>query len=349
VLKDCICLICHEKLPYLRALESHMDRMHVSCEMPYRCRVCYYQASAHSLLVNHFYEAHAASKHLLCPICLDTFPINSDNQVKGLETGHLQYLTHLSAHMEPLSGTRHRCKKCALTFLQYEQLRFHVRTDHGNCELHSCTRPFNFTIASRPSVTAKTTTAATFPVDGSFGIKPLPAASAVIPQATAGPSPTKIITVPARTVNAGTLVSSPAKAPTSNRSSSVSGAPASKPVTVVGAAKPGARTYSVKEPGFDVAGVNIARRFPNLTLTEEAMESGVRCIECSESMMKKNHFMGYLCCTLCRYSTCCGFAMRQHHVTAHQKSRSCHSKLIRYKFLFLSHLILSSLQATFTI
>ena len=309
-----------------------MDKMHVSCEMPYRCRVCYYQASAHSLLVDHFYETHAASKNLLCPVCLDTFPISGDNQVKGLETGHLQYLTHLSAHMEPLSGTRHRCKKCALIFLQYEQLRFHVRTDHGNCELHSCTRPFSFTMASRPSVTKipGPTTAVTVPVDGSSGIKPPSAATpAVISQATAGPSPVKI-TAPSRvTVNAGASVSNASKALPSTRSSNVSGASASKPVNPVAAAK-SVRTYSVKDPIFDVAGVNIARRFPNLTLTEEAMESGVRCIECNESMKKKNHFVGYLCCTLCRYSTCCGFAMKKHHVIAHQKSRSCHSKLIYY-------------------
>ena len=321
MLKDCICLICHEKFPFLRALESHMDKMHVSCEMPYRCRVCYYQASAHSLLVDHFYATHSTSKHLLCPVCLDTFPISGDNQVKGLETGHLQYLTHLSAHMEPLTGTRNRCKKCALTFLQYEQLRFHVRTDHGNCELHSCTRPFSFTIASRPSVTVRTIGSTTaVPVDGSSGIKPPPAAptASVIPQATAGPSPAKV-TVPSRTVNAGASVPSPAKTLPCTRSSSVSGTTVSKPSV---------RTYGVKDPVFDVAGVNIARRFPNLTLTEEAMESGVRCIECRESMKKKNHFIGYLCCTLCRYSTCCGFAMKQHHMIAHQKSHSCHSKLI---------------------
>ena len=226
----------------------HLDKSHVSCEMPYRCRVCYYQASSHSMLIDHFYKTHAASSHLLCPMCLDTFPIKGDNQVKGLETGHLQYLTHLNSHMEPTSGTCHRCKKCTLTFLQYEQLRFHVRTDHGTCENHSCTRPFSFAVCRTTPTVAKPVV---ITVDAGAA-KPPPAAAIIQPTvitqtAPSVPSPSARVPAPVRPVITATssVSISPKASPSTLAPASGLIDSRSKDISVFGA-KSANRPYHVK-------------------------------------------------------------------------------------------------------
>jgi hypothetical protein len=75
------------------------------------------------------------------------------------------------------------------------------------------------------------------------------------------------------------------------------------------------KTYS-KDILQDIPNTSVARRLPTVTLTEDMLLASNLCIECKEPLKKKNHFTGYMCCTLCRYSTCCGIAMKlhQHHV-----------------------------------
>jgi len=146
IVRDCVCLICHDKFSTHRLLEQHLERAHVSCEMPYRCRVCKYQTSVHSQLIDHFSTQHKTSCFLLCPLCLDTFTIESDNTCTGFSTGHFQYLAHMKSHSNATAGARNRCKACLLTFLHPKQLQYHVQMDHKSMLTNLATRPFNFTI-----------------------------------------------------------------------------------------------------------------------------------------------------------------------------------------------------------
>jgi len=145
-IKHCVCLICLEKFQTHRLLEQHLERTHVACEMPYRCRVCKYQTSVHSQLIDHFYAQHHKSWFLLCPLCLDTFTIESDATCTGFSTGHFQYLAHLKSHANTPSVSRNRCKSCLLTFLHPKQLDYHVQTDHRSMIANLATRPFTYTI-----------------------------------------------------------------------------------------------------------------------------------------------------------------------------------------------------------
>lgn len=146
VIKDCVCLICLEKFSTYRLLEQHLERSHVSCEMPYRCRVCKYQTSVHTQLIDHFYAQHQTSWFLLCPLCLDTFTMESDATCTGFSTGHFQYLAHLKSHSNATSASRNRCKSCLLTFLHPKQLDYHVQTDHKSMITNLATRPFSYSI-----------------------------------------------------------------------------------------------------------------------------------------------------------------------------------------------------------
>ena len=40
---------------------------------------------------------------------------------------------------------------------------------------------------------------------------------------------------------------------------------------------------------------------------------GDACVECGRSMTSSGHYLAYLCCTKCRFSTCCAAAMAKHH------------------------------------
>lgn len=276
IVKDFVCLICHEKFSTLRLLEHHLEKTHVYCEMPYRCRVCQFQTSAHSQLIDHFYDNHKSSLHLLCPLCLDTFDTKGDNVAKGFDTGHMQYLQHLKSHLPLNNG--HPCKRCVLTFQQYDQLRYHVRTDHISAIANAHVRPFSYTVV-------KTTGSKIGPLN----------------QTLTHSSPSYM--------TSATPLSSEITSPVS----------ASSEITPASGSgiKSGHKTYS-KDLLQDIPNTSVARRLPNVTMTEEMLLGGNLCIECKEPLKKKNHFGGYMCCTLCRFSTCCGIAMKQHQNQVHK-------------------------------
>ena len=48
---------------------------------------------------------------------------------------------------------------------------------------------------------------------------------------------------------------------------------------------------------------------------------GEACHECGRSMTASNHYQAYLCCTKCRYSTCCSKSMAKHHDLFHSERK----------------------------
>ena len=48
---------------------------------------------------------------------------------------------------------------------------------------------------------------------------------------------------------------------------------------------------------------------------------GEPCHECGRSMTAANHYVAYLCCTKCRYSTCCSKSMAAHNDLFHGPAR----------------------------
>lgn len=283
-MKEIICLICHEKFSQNRLLEQHLEKTHVYCEMPYRCRVCQFQTSIHTQLMDHFYQNHKTSSYLLCPLCLEIFSTKGDNLAKGLETGHMQYLGHLRNHLVIPVSNRHRCKRCILTFLQYDQLRFHVRTDHISAVSNAAARPFTFTVAK--------------PIGMKVTSSNPPAVIYSNSTVTASSFTTELVSPTTSTLNKATPSSTP-----------------SFPSAV--GSRTGLKTYS-KDISQDLPNTSVARRYPNVILTEETLAAANLCIECKEPLNKKNHFTGYFCCTLCRFSTCCAVGMKKHQNQVHK-------------------------------
>ena len=52
---------------------------------------------------------------------------------------------------------------------------------------------------------------------------------------------------------------------------------------------------------------------------------GEPCHECGRSMTAANHYVAYLCCTKCRYSTCCSKSMAAHNDLFHGPARKKYS------------------------
>lgn len=262
-MKEIVCLICHDKFSHYRLLDQHLQATHVSYEMPYRCRACSYQTSSHSQLIEHFHGGHSTNTHLLCPMCLETFSVAGDNVVKHMDTGHLQYLQHLKNHLGVPASARHRCKRCVLTFLQYEQLRLHLRTDHTSMTGNITARPFTFTIAKS--------------------------------QAPKQPSPAKAL-----------IVSSPSSPASSSSAASASSSSKTK-----------TQAKEVKEVIENIPNSQVAKRFTGLVVSSE-FGPVYTCWECQDPLVIKGHFSGYLCCSSCRFSSCCKDAMKKHQDEAHR-------------------------------
>lgn len=129
-----------------RDLEQHMEKTHVLYEMPYRCRVCFFHSSSHSMMIDHFREAHKTSTQLLCPLCLDVFSIKGDNLANSPDVGHLKYLEHMKTHVKVPAENRPRCKKCLLTYIEHEKLITHWKTEHASFSRSNVTRPFTVAV-----------------------------------------------------------------------------------------------------------------------------------------------------------------------------------------------------------
>jgi hypothetical protein len=198
------------------------------------------------------------------------FDTNGDNEAKGLDTGHMQYLQHLKNHLPLTNG--HPCKRCVLTFQQYDQLRYHVRTDHLSAVANTHVRPFSYTVIK--------------PVNTGVG-----KTQGLVVYSNSSNTTTSSNLVPSTSVN---LASPPSSGIKTN-----------------------VKTYS-KDIIQDIPNTSVARRLPGVTLTEEMLLAANLCIECKEPLKKKNHFTGYMCCTLCRFSTCCGIAMKLHQNHVHK-------------------------------
>lgn len=91
----------------------HMQKAHVSAEMPFRCGLCDHMSSSLRHTIDHFYTDHTASGVLQCPFCLNITVVVTNNQ--QLTANINSYYNHLKKHVAHTSDDK--CKRCALTFL----------------------------------------------------------------------------------------------------------------------------------------------------------------------------------------------------------------------------------------
>lgn len=295
MVRDVICIICHQKFQHYRQLEQHLEAEHVYCEMPYRCRVCPFQTSAHSQLVDHFYQNHGTSTFLFCPLCLEIFNVKDDIS-KGQKAGHLQYLKHMKDHLAQPAAERPQCKRCILTFQTYDQLLYHIRTDHLSNANNPAVRPFTFSLVkpSAAKLGPPSPAATTVSLRNSRSSTPSPLVS-----------PTPLASPPPSIASVGPAVESKPMVKTYGKLCDIDSDKQSVEINIE-----------------ELQNTNVARRLSDVTLTEETVKPTDLCIECKEPLKKKNHFSAYLCCSLCQFATCCGAAMRQHQHRAHRMKHS---------------------------
>lgn len=121
------CLICELRLPGVAALTAHMQKTHVSFDLPYRCGCCVHASSSLRHTVDHFYNEHAGAATLQCPFCMHIYVAQDEHDVP-LPVNIAAYLEHLREHVRP-SGTR--CSRCALQFVHRGAARMHQT--YGHC------------------------------------------------------------------------------------------------------------------------------------------------------------------------------------------------------------------------
>ena len=102
-------------------LASHLQKLHLQAEMPYKCAGCDYKSSSHHLTINHFYKKHNTSGLIQCPFCLKmTLVCNADGPIAENVT---DFMKHLKAHFNKTNAKK--CPKCALQFLTRGALKVH--------------------------------------------------------------------------------------------------------------------------------------------------------------------------------------------------------------------------------
>lgn len=107
-------------------LSQHMDKFHVTAELPFKCGCCDHMSSSQRYTIDHFYTDHTASGSLQCPFCLKIFIAVANG--KQLVTNVKDYHEHLKAHMIPEKGIS--CSKCSLRFLLKGAMKAHRLYEH---------------------------------------------------------------------------------------------------------------------------------------------------------------------------------------------------------------------------
>lgn len=130
----CYDLICEVKFTNVQKLAAHMLRAHYPSELPYRCGCCKFACSSRRMTLDHFYEEHAKSATLMCPMCLQIFVCA--NRVDGTLAQNVNaFLLHLKEHRSA-KKTR-ACSRCSLQFMCMGKLRAHLLLDHGSGFAHT--------------------------------------------------------------------------------------------------------------------------------------------------------------------------------------------------------------------
>ncbi|EGK97658.1 AGAP001141-PB [Anopheles gambiae str. PEST] len=126
--KTCSCLICEQRFSTVSVLVTHLQKSHHPLEMPYRCGGCDYRSSILRTTIEHFYEQHKGSALLQCPVCLQICCAYRTGDEGPLMKNVHQFLAHLRKHTD--KAISKRCNKCALSFLDKGEQKFHSIFGH---------------------------------------------------------------------------------------------------------------------------------------------------------------------------------------------------------------------------
>lgn len=110
----------------VQLLGQHMDKQHVTAELPFRCGCCDHMSSSQRFTTDHFYNDHTASGSLQCPFCMKIFIAVAND--KQLSANIKEYYEHLRAHL--ISDKAISCSKCSLRFLSKGPMKAHRIFDH---------------------------------------------------------------------------------------------------------------------------------------------------------------------------------------------------------------------------
>uniref|UniRef100_A0A1I8H3Y6 C2H2-type domain-containing protein n=1 Tax=Macrostomum lignano TaxID=282301 RepID=A0A1I8H3Y6_9PLAT len=143
-----LCRVCDREFANTEQFARHMRTRHLRRQMPYACQLCSFRTSVLRDILTHFCRMHAASPHLLCPLCLKairiTFPSSSgaayapgaiggdSSGLTGVFTQHLQrhFDDDNSSSAAAASSSGKRCNQCQLSFVTKSDLNMHQQLDH---------------------------------------------------------------------------------------------------------------------------------------------------------------------------------------------------------------------------
>lgn len=124
------CLICEVRLSGNAQLAAHMQKHHVSFDLPYRCACCTHASSALRCSVDHFYTEHASAASMQCPFCMQIYVAQDEND-QPLPVNIAAYLEHLVEHMRPSGNCVNiRCNRCTLSFQNRGVAKMHQNYAH---------------------------------------------------------------------------------------------------------------------------------------------------------------------------------------------------------------------------
>lgn len=109
-------------------LRNHMQKSHVSAELPFKCGCCDHRSSSLRHTIDHFYNDHTASGTLQCPFCLKIVVAVANNE--QLTANIHGYYEHLKKHVTKTNNSI--CNRCSLRFNSFGALKVHQLCDHAS-------------------------------------------------------------------------------------------------------------------------------------------------------------------------------------------------------------------------
>ncbi|XP_055643699.1 uncharacterized protein LOC129779937 [Toxorhynchites rutilus septentrionalis] len=142
------CLICEQRFGTIQMLTTHLQKIHLQLELPYKCAGCDFKSSSHHLTIDHFYKKHNRSGLIQCPFCLKMALVcNTDGPIAENVS---DFMKHLKMHFNKTIVKK--CGKCALSFVSRGALKMHTLFAHVMTSPGPTVKPItrSLTIISKP-------------------------------------------------------------------------------------------------------------------------------------------------------------------------------------------------------
>lgn len=125
------CRICEKQHSKFSDLIDHLNKTHVSQEMPYKCDACGFRTSFYADAIYHIKKEHKSTLRHFCPYCLKSLilPYNEKQGYVQCNQFYSHLITHFNKHENEMLMPS-KCKHCQKCILHVRFMKDHLCNDH---------------------------------------------------------------------------------------------------------------------------------------------------------------------------------------------------------------------------